>query len=198
MMNLEQKIDSDLLENLFKSHYKELKVYAFKYVREMSVAEDIVQEVFFDLWSKRNQIKININAKVYLFRAVLNRSINYCKAQKGKYSEPLEEKHEYQIQEYYFDTIINEEDILSQKEALISEIKNCIENLPPRCKLVFKLKQTYKLKNKEISEQLEITEKAVEKNISRAFRQIRDHLKGKDIFSFTLIFLLETFKNNIY
>ena len=75
----------------------------------------------------------------------------------------------------------NSEQSLLLKE-LEKEIMSYINTLPPQCHKIFMLSRSYGLKNREIAEQLDISIKAVEKQISKALSGLKEHLIQKDLF----------------
>ena len=76
------------LGTLFKRFYKPLRTYAFRFVNDTDLAEDIVQDTFFELWQRRDSIEFEGAVKSYLFKSVYNRSINvmHKKYQNKEYS----------------------------------------------------------------------------------------------------------------
>ncbi len=158
-------------------HYKSLKAYALGFVYDASIADDIVQDIFLELWNKPELIRFDKNIKSYLFKSVYNRSINYLKSKSHRSQISIETTGflENYLQQY------THEDSLIFKE-LRKEIETAIDNLPPQCKKVFLLSRTYELKNREIAEQLDISIKSVEKHISKALSQIYTYLKQAGIF----------------
>lgn len=183
------------LEELFKKFYKPLKAYAFRFINHQVIAEDIVQDVFFELWNKRETIRFDEPAMVksYLFRSVHNRSLNTINSESLYTKTTLNETNENQIVENYVRTHTqNQEQSLLLKE-LEEEIAAFIETLPPQCKNVFVLSRNKNMKNKEIAEQLGISVKAVEKQITKALTELRQHLLKKDLL-FILFLFKEIFK----
>ncbi|WP_280765967.1 RNA polymerase sigma-70 factor [Parabacteroides sp. PFB2-10] len=178
------------LEDLFKSLYFPLRAYAFRFICNKEMAEDIVQDVFFELWSRRDTIRLeDKNAvKSYLFKSAYNRSINLLKSGVLYNNAPLEETNETQIIDSYLSQHLrNQEHSLLLKE-LEDEIAGYVESLPPQCKNIFLMSRTYGLKNKEIAEQLGISVKAVEKQISKAISGLREHLDKKDLLFLCWLF----------
>lgn len=180
------------LEDLFKSYYYPLRAYTLRFICNKEIAEDMVQDVFFELWSRRETIRLeDKNAvKSYLFKSIYNRSINLIKSDALYIHTSFEETHETQIIESYLSQhLCNQEHSLLLKE-LEEEIAAYVETLPPQCKKIFLLSRTYGLKNKEIADQLGISIKAVEKQITKAISGLKEHLEKKD-----LLFLCWLFSN---
>jgi RNA polymerase sigma factor, sigma-70 family/RNA polymerase sigma-70 factor, Bacteroides expansion family 1 len=156
------------METLFKRFYKPLRAYAFRYVNDQCLSEDIVQDVFFELWHRHESINFEApSIKSYLFRAVYTRSLNALN-KKRQDSSNVEYVNEVDILDQYVSSYIqNSEDSLLFKE-LEEEILSYINSLPPQCHKIFMLSRSYGLKNREIAEQLNVSIKAVEKQISKA------------------------------
>lgn len=176
------------LESLFKRFYKPLRAYAFRFVNDMELAEDIVQDTFFELWSRRDMIEFDGAVKSYLFKSVYNRSLNVLNKKYQNKEFSLDKENEQEILDQYLASYIeNSEQSLILKE-LEAEINAYIETLPSQCKKIFTLSRSYGLKNKEIAEQLGITVKAVEKQISKALLGLKKHLTEEGLI--TLLFFL--------
>lgn len=171
------------LEELFKSHYYPLRAYALRFICNREMAEDMVQDALFELWSRRDTIRFDDKnaVKSYLFKSIHNRSINLLKSGVLHIHSTLEETHETQIIESYLSQHLrNPEHSLLLKE-LEEEIAVYVETLPPQCKKIFLLSRSNGLKNKEVANQLRISIKAVEKQISKAIAGLKEHLDKKDL-----------------
>lgn len=177
------------LEELFKSHYKPLRAYAYRFINNKAIAEDIVQDIFFEVWSHHEKIHLHDKkaVKSYLFKSVYNRSINLLNS--GiLHATSIEETNEDQIIETSLSQYIpNQEQSLLLKE-LEAEITGFIETLPPQCKKIFVLSRADGLKNKEIAEQLGVSIKAVEKQISKALAGLKTHLLKKELLFICYLF----------
>ncbi len=190
MTNDNNKQQLLFLEALFKRYYKPLRSYAFRFVNNKDLSEDIVQDVFFELWNKKEYIRFEEenSVKSYLFKSVFNRSVNILNSGYLKDSLPLEETSESQIIEHYLvHHLENQERSLLLKELKI-EIAEFVDMLPPQCKKIFILSRTHNLKNKEIAEKLGISIKAVEKQITKAVTELRKHLLKKDLLFILYLF----------
>ena len=172
--------DLSLFRELFEAYFKISVTYAYRFVGDWQAAEDITQDVFMSLWEKKEDIVFNDPIKPYLYRAVYNRSINYLNsALMQKRIESIDTIDELITQEILG---YNQQDTLLLKE-ITDEINRFVDTLPPQCRTVYKLSREKNLRNKEIAAQLEISEKTVEKHISKALNEIRNHLVRLDILS---------------
>lgn len=174
--------DEKALEFLFRQHYAALFRMSLRVVGNAESARDIIQEVFATLWEKRHSLNVSKSLKAYLFRAVMNRSLNYVRdnpsAQTASIESVRQERHS---------TSFNDAGDKLEERELQNLIGQVIQTLPPQCKAVFQLSRNEEMSNKEIAESLGISVKAVEKHISRALKKLRSslesYLKGLLLFS---------------
>jgi RNA polymerase sigma-70 factor (ECF subfamily) len=181
-MNPKDTNTFQLVEKLFRNCYKPLRAYACRFVNDTCTAEDVVQDVFCELWTKRESIQFhNTEAvKSYLFKAVYNRSVNAL-MRKLPDKPSFRDKTETQTVESFMHPYLqNPEQSLLLKE-LSNEIAGFIETLPLQCKKVFTLSRSSGLKNVEIAGQLGVSVKAVEKHIGKALRELKEHLKKQGL-----------------
>ena len=162
------------LYELFQAYYYNLIGYARKYTFSQSAAEDILQDVFMAMWINKDRIDFSRgNIQSYLYRAVHNRCINYVKSIKANL--PLGNGNiDFLIQQAIAGEVpFNQLSLLD----LENQIRSCVEKLPAQCKEIFVRSRDLGLKNKEIAEQLHVSEKAIEKQITKALKEIRRYLK---------------------
>lgn len=168
------------IEELFKANYKLLINYACKYVFNKSVADDIIQDVFMSVWVNRANIDFETtNIKSYLYKAVRNRCLNHIQSVKSSIALNIEDV-DFLIQKEIFSGNPYDDLLLNDLEH---EIWNSVNSLPPQCKKIFIYSRMHHLKNKEIASMLSISEKAVEKQITKALHEIREHLIKVNLLS---------------
>ena len=176
-----------LFQKLFEDYFPSMVTYSYRYVNDWSVGEDIVQDVFMALWINRDKIDFEEPIKPYLYRATYNRSINYLNSvsvqRRVDHADMLDELIDREILSY------NQHDNLLLKE-IEEEITSFVGTLPEQRKRVFLLSREENLKNKEIALRLNISEKAVEKHITKALSDIRTHLTEIGLMSGLICFLL--------
>lgn len=157
-------------EALFREHYSRLCGYALRFVRDSIEAEEIVQDLFYKLWERRDDISINSSVKSYLFSAVHNRCLKYIEHQ------AVENKY----RNYYLNHE-SEIDLDGNESAALSELQQAIERtlnaLPERCRKIFRLNRFEGLKYNEIARELSISVKTVEANMGKALKLLRKSLK---------------------
>lgn len=166
-------------DKLFHLYYESLVQHAYKTTQNQANAEDIVQTVFIDFWTKRNQLSIEKSVIGYLSRMVHNRCMDYFRKQKSITTK----------QEKYFQNSLSL-DITSPEENLLNAenlaaIHDKIDALPPKCSIVFKMSRFEEMSYAEIAEQLGVTKKTVEYHVSTALRLLRKSIFTFAIFTFS-------------
>ena len=169
--------DKSSFEKIYKRYWSELYIYAFNVLHEREICEDIVQEIFIDLWTRRHDIQIS-DLNSYLYQSVKFQIFNHFR--KSKYKKQLLLK---------FDLIDNQYEIdgLYEKEELKTHINKAISNLPEQRRIIFKMSRYEGLSNKEISEKLNISKQTVKNQICESLKFIRKSLKNLSILLFLTI-----------
>lgn len=180
--------DRIVFEGLFNVHYKNLVLYAKKFVVETEIARDIVQDVFFYIWEKRAKLTINRSIASYLFRAVHNSCINYLKRESTK--DDYIKKFLLSINNcgYCTDASQDAHEIILHKD-LSERIELIIAGLPEQCRNIFRMSRFKGLKNKEIAEIYSISPRTVETQIYRALKVLKNHLSPYMSIT-TILFLI--------
>ena len=162
--------DERALEMVFKAHYAGMASFVQRFVRSSDLAEELVQDVFLKLWSKREQLAEIETFRTYLFRAARNTALNYLRRAK------LERR--WQEEEGANDdpptTFAADDETVEQE--LASAVKEAINRLPPRCREIFLLSRDGGLTYAEIARSLEISVKTVETQMGRALKSLRASL----------------------
>jgi RNA polymerase sigma-70 factor (family 1) len=155
-----------IFEQVFRKYYQSLCNYAYSILKEMDEAEEIVQQLFCNIWEKRSDLTINVSLKSYLYRAVHNHCLNRIKH--------LKIKDDYQT--YTTNFYAHSSESVSEtviKNELEQKIDEAISQLPEQCRLIFKMSRFDELKYHEIAAQLEISPKTVENQIGKALKILR-------------------------
>lgn len=162
--------DKTAFESIFKSYYNQLCSYANKFVKDIDNCEEIVQEIFFQVWQNKNKIVIQTSLKSYLFRSVHNSCLNYIK---HKY---IEQKH---IESTLFENKNSSQNFIDIVESneLHDKIRITIDKLPPERKKIFLMIRFENLKYAEVAKKLNISIKTVENQMGSALKFMRYELK---------------------
>jgi len=157
-------------EKLFKQLYSPLCLYANRFMKDGDKAEEIVQDIFYNIWKNRCNLDIKVSIKAYLYRAVHNNCLQCI---------------EHSLVEEKYKQHIIKEDIEYQTDPLhameIEEMGHVIEqtmdNLPERCRQIFNMNRYEGLKYREIADQLKISIKTVEADMGKSLQAFRTNLK---------------------
>jgi RNA polymerase sigma-70 factor (ECF subfamily) len=178
MKNSDRKIFNEIkkgnlktFERLFKKYYSSLCNYAAKYLKDLNKAEEVVQELFYRLWEKRNKLDINVSLKSYLYRAVYNGCLQYLN------HRAIEIRYEnyYKKQPREYDKDASEAINMQELNQVIDKTLN---SLPERCRNIFLLNRQDGLKYREIAEKMDLSVKTVEANMGKALKLLRKNLKN--------------------
>ncbi len=151
-------------------YYGPLCNYAYTLAHDHESAEDIVQNVFVNVWINRKKINPDFSINNYLYKSVYNEFIDQYR--KNKPVVHLEKKYLEAI-----DLVV--ENNLEELEELMQLVRMEIDNLPPKCKHIFLLNKKEGLTHTEISEYLNVSIKTVEGHITRAFKILAQKLGEK-------------------
>lgn len=166
-----QSGDERFYKSIFYEYYAALTFFANKYVKDLETAKEIVQELFVKIYERRFSIKIDSSFKSYLYKAVHNSCINHI-------NHVLVREHHHQQIKYQND----EKYVLSEETVDLSELEHKIyleiENLPSQCKKIFRLNRFEGMCNADIAEQLNLSKRTVETQISKALKILRNKLSG--------------------
>jgi RNA polymerase sigma-70 factor (ECF subfamily) len=162
---------------LFKQFYVPLCVYAMRFTRDKAMSEEIVQDTFFKLWERKDNLCEIESFSAYLYQIVRNNCLNHL-----KHIQVVNKFNEYYNQlladasEYLTVTRENGQSILIAKEVE-NHVFSAIDKLPEQCREIFKLSRFEGLKHHEIAEKKGVTVNTVQKQISIALEKLRVALK---------------------
>ncbi len=163
-------LEKENFERLFKEEFTGLVIFAIQYVKDYEAAREIVQEAFINMWSRREQIDQSKAVKSYLITSVKNRSLNHLRDNNKFDSNLLVSEDLYPLPAY------QQSDHLVEKE-LKEQITLAIKELPEKCREVFLLNRDEHMKYQEIADQLQISVKTVETQMSKALQHMRKKLR---------------------
>lgn len=158
------------LEELYNKSADKLFRVSYQLVGNREVAEGIVHNVFCDMWNRRETIKISVPLEIYVVKAVKFSSFHYLK---DKLKREMNNKEVHNLKP----TFHNDTEEKLQAQDLKSQINNLVKLLPTRCQEVFRMSREKFMSNKEIASGLDISEKAVEKHITKALKFLRFQIK---------------------
>lgn len=161
--------DKGDFENLFRLYYQDLCSYAHHFLKDSAAAEEIVQDIFFKLWEKREQLKVTTSIKAYLFQSTRNRCLNVIK------HIDIRENYKQQNEQVRKSSELEGFDEMEVSE-LQDKIQVAISKLPPERQKIFMLSRYEGLRYKEIAKKLGLSPKTVENQMGRALKFLREEL----------------------
>jgi len=158
--------DNKALTELYNSYWQMLFVSTYNVLKNKELCEDIIQDVFMNIWHNREKLEIKISLKGYLYACARYQVFNQFRKNKDKihieFFDDLDKRFQYATPET--EMMHNE---------LMQQINCIIETLPEKCQMVYKLSREERLSHKAIAEHLNISTKTVENHISKALQIIR-------------------------
>jgi RNA polymerase sigma-70 factor (ECF subfamily) len=161
--------DEAAFERVFKMHFKNLYAYALTILKNETEAEETVQQVFFKLWERSENLNVTGTIAAYLYRAVHNESLNFLKHRKVK------ELHRLHVAY----SMKNNPEQAKEKEfsrELEKKYRDALNDLPEQCRTVFQLSRFENMKYREIADKLQISVKTVENHMGKALKFLRTRL----------------------
>lgn len=178
--DLQQRIslyeELNAYKQLFSFLFPSLYNFSLVIVKSKEIAEEIVSDVFIEIWLRRKSLLKIENLQFYMFISVRNRSVKTRKKEKIKSHLFIDETNVEFISDYG----CPDEGLL--EDDLKKKVKNAIKNLPPKCQLIYKLAKEDNMKYKEIAELLHISIKTVDNQMGIAIKRIATFI-GRDVIS---------------
>lgn len=146
--------DKVAFADLFAKYHENLTKFAFHKVKRVDVAEELVSDVFYNIWRKREEVGVCKNLKAYLFTSVKNLALNFLKKDQ-KLTGIITDESNYPIEEKNA-----LEELIQQESRQKSE--QIFRKMPQPMGLILKLRYVYNYKYSEIARHLDLSEKKVE------------------------------------
>lgn len=162
--------DMVAFEVLFKTYYGELCNYAYRYFRDKDTAEEVVQDLFYKLWEKKETLVIRSSIRSYLYRSVYNNSMMLLREKATRKTTNKLPVNSEMIPG-------DEPDIRLQTNELDQIVQTTLSSMPQKVRKIFEMSRFEGLKYKEIALRLLISIKTVEANMGKALKLFRENLK---------------------
>jgi len=158
--------DIHAFETLFRSYYEPLCRYACRFVGNMDTAEEIVQDLFYVLWKDRQNLNIFTSVNGYLYRSVKNRSLQQLE------KETVRDAYRTMYAENEVIETVTPQEEMEYKE-LEQLMQETLRRLPERRQKIFRMNRMDGKKYNEIAQELHISVKTVEAEISKTLKLLR-------------------------
>lgn len=160
-----QADDRTALQEIFQLHYAPVCTVMRRIIPDIPTVEDLAQEVFLRFWQKRHQIQINTSLSAYLHRMAINEALGYLRRQ--RYFEEVSPGAE--SGDDASERVIHQE--------LQNNIRQAVDRLPPKCRAVFCLSRFEERSYLEIAQEMGISVKTVENQMTKALKFLRQELR---------------------
>ena len=156
-------------EKIYDQYFEKLYRYAFSITKSRDLAEDVVEEVFLNIWTRQNGNLVIKELDSYLFVSVKHIAIKTLSNDPGKF------------QYAKYEEILSITDVIDPESLLLADelqniIQEVIQDLPPHCSLVYDMLKNKGMSYEEVSKELGVTKKTVENHICKALAKIKDRL----------------------
>lgn len=167
--------DELAFEKIFKSNHSRIVGFCNQFISDLDKAKSLTQEVFLNLWLNREKIETIIGIKSFLYTYAKSSCLNYIRHRKviSRYEDQQLQQNEESLNREVLESFDFNSLEFSELEGIIQK---AIDDLPEKCRQVFILSHFDGKMNKEISEELDISIKAVEANMTRALKTLRSRL----------------------
>jgi RNA polymerase sigma-70 factor (ECF subfamily) len=162
---------------LFKRFAPPLTRFTKSIVHTKELAEEIVSDVFIRLWEKRKTLDQVQHLKMYLYISARNYAVNYLRSKNHQLSLQVDELS-VDIQTYSADPY--EQAVGTEVQR---ELFTAVNNLPARCKIIFKLVKEDGLRQKEVAELLHLSPKTIENQLAIALKKLSEAIRSLRAFS---------------
>lgn len=180
-------------ENFYITWYSRVKYFARDYVLSDEEAENIAQDVFLEFYQKREELDFHINLVAYLFTSVKNKCIDYLRRRLMEQEAAVKMQEEFDLSfRMKFDSLeaFNIEGL--SEDNIKDIIEKALDTLPERCREIFVMSKIEGKKQKEIAEELNVSVKTIESQMTIAYKKLREELKNHLPL---LLFLLSSWEN---
>lgn len=161
-----QKDPEKAFPDVFRTYYSAVCNQVYRILGNAAEVEDVAQDIFYELYQKRDQLMIRSSLGAYLNRMARTRTLNHIRDKKWKWKE------DESVLENVSDSAASVEIKMDARE-LSKHLTEAIDRLPPRCRMIFGLKRFEGMSNMEIAEQLDISVKTVENQMTTALKRLK-------------------------
>lgn len=158
--------DHKSYESIFMTYFPKVKYYINGFVKSIDIAEELTQNVFLKIWENRQTLVISRKGfDSYVFTIAYRQTIDYIRSKQVRES-------------FYSDQVVHQTDIVCTEDEYIAEetrllIEMEIENMPEKCRKIYRMSRNEGIPNYKIAELLNISQRTVENQLSLALKRIR-------------------------
>lgn len=193
MQDFSQYCDEDLMQEikadnmfafdaLYGKYCKRVYKFGYSIIKSREEAENLMQDVFLNLWETRSRVKKDSSVKSYIFTITYNSAISIIrkKARESEFIEYLKSVQKIDVESV---------DVVFEYNELKSKLDEIVNTLPKRQKEVYLLHRDEAMKYNEIAERLHISVNTIENHMSRAIKTVREKMGYYSLFAMLFMFL---------
>lgn len=167
LMELVKNGDETAFRTIYERHSKSIFDSVYNGLHKVEESKEVVQEVFFYLWAKRDTIKINSSLKGYLLVSARHAMLNMIRSEKVRKA--------YATDLTLFSASLHDNSTIEWQDFQDLErlIESSLAQLPEKCQIIFKLRWKEHLSSQHIAARLNIAPHTVENNVSIALKHLR-------------------------
>jgi RNA polymerase sigma-70 factor (family 1) len=162
-------LSEEEFNDLYRTFWKKLCSVSYTYVRDKTIALELVQDVFVKLWIKRDNIKQIADIEAYLFKCLKNKIYDHFD------SEACRKKHLTSVLNNFPEKSYTEDDTHVFNETL-TVISEELERMPEKTRIIFQMSKFGHHSNVEIASKMHLSVKAVEYHVTQAVKKLRVRL----------------------
>jgi RNA polymerase sigma-70 factor (ECF subfamily) len=170
-------------ELLFKLYFAPLCSHAVRYVYNRQLAEDLVADLFYSFYAKKQYERVTGSYRAYLYQAVRNRAFNCIRWELGRRGAEEPDLNEPDVES-------GQPDNLLLQDELYQTLERAVQQLSPQRQRVFLMSRFEGKSYKEIAHELELTPKTVENHLLRALTAVRSTLRQSNLLITTALLLI--------
>ena len=165
-------------EDIYLSYFSKMKYFAKEYVISEEDAENIVQDVFVELWENKEMLNMHMNLIAYLFTTIKNKCLNHMRHKIVVQNTATKMQEEYLISlRMNLDSLETFDNKLFSDQDIEKIINRALDSLPEKCRTIFFMSKIEGKKQKEIAQELNISINTVGTQIGIAYKKLRTELK---------------------
>ena len=164
-------------EDIYLSYFSKMKHFATEYVISDEDAENIVQDVFVELWENKEMLNMHMNLIAYLFTTIKNKCLNHMRHKIVVQNTATKMQEEYLISlRMNLDSLETFDNKLFSDQDIEKIINRALDSLPEKCRTIFFMSKIEGKKQKEIAQELNISINTVGTQIGIAYKKLRTEL----------------------
>lgn len=166
LFDLIKKEDDDAFGELYKRYWKDMYHNACKIMRNEDMAQDIVQEVFISLWNRRAELNVQ-QVSSYMQQSTRFAVLKSIRKQK------IDDQFYSRLRQITSELVEEQPLLFKEQQTVLNQL---IDELPADCRETFRMSRDEQLTYKQIAQKLEVSEKTVEKRMTKSLKFLRENL----------------------